>query len=234
VGISGLTLLACGLTALFVDEAATRWARSRIAGTGGGDLAERLTHVGESTWIFIAAAAGLALGLLLHRPRLAGGAVLLAAATAFSGILANVLKVLFGRGRPKLLDEEGVLAMSPFSVGYDWNSFPSGHSTTALTLAGVMWVLWPGLRWAWVAVGLAIAATRWAIGAHYPADVLAGSVLGFACGALLAGSSPRWWPRNWTRCVPPVPGWPSPAPDPEPIARRESHPREVASRPPRS
>ncbi len=203
--VAGATLAACGLLAALFDEPATRWAGSSVAGTTVGEFAGGLTHVGESTWIFIAAAAAVVAGLLLRMPRLAGSGVLFAVATAFSGILVNLLKVLFGRARPKLLEEEGAFAFSPFSIGYDWASFPSGHSTTALTLAGVMWVLWPRLRWGWLLAGVAVASTRWAIGAHYPADVLAGSVLGFGCGFFLARTAPRWWPRNWRRCASPVP-----------------------------
>lgn len=201
--VSGVVLAICGVVAFAVDEPAARWASRSLRDTGIGGLAEFLTHFGESTWVFIAAAAAILVGLLGRRPRLAGIGVVFTAATAVSGVLVNLLKVGFGRARPKLLDEQGAVAFSPFSVGYDWNSFPSGHATTALTIAGVAWVVWPRWRWIWISVGVAVASTRWVIGAHYPADLVAGAVLGLACGLVVARTSGLWWPSGWDRCVPP-------------------------------
>ncbi len=105
-------------------------------------------------------------------------------------ILTNLLKIVFGRGRPVLFDDRGWLTLDPWSVGYDFASFPSGHATTAgaLIVAGAL--IFPRLRWAFVAFGLAIAFSRIVVGAHYPSDVAGGLAVGGAVAYLLRAALP--------------------------------------------
>lgn len=191
---------------LFADHRIARWIEDEIRGTLLFEAANWWTEIGRSNWTFVAAGVAAAAGLLWKRRRLAGGAMLLAATVGASGILVNLVKVLVGRARPKLLAEEGTLAFAPFSVGYEWNSFPSGHATTALAIAGTFWVIDPSRRWLWLAIGISVAATRVLLNAHYAGDILAGGVLGWCVAILLTRSSPRWWP-GWLRrfAEPPLP-----------------------------
>lgn len=198
-------LLAVAALILFADGGISRWMTDNLRGTPAFRAADWWTEIGRSNWTFIAAGAATVAGLVWKRRRLAGGALLLAATVGASGILVNLLKVLFGRARPKLIAEEGSLAFSPFSVGYDWNSFPSGHATTALAIAGTFWVLDPSRRWLWLALGLSVAFTRVALGAHYPGDILAGGVLGWWVAVVMSRSTDRWWPRGLRRFADPFP-----------------------------
>lgn len=66
-------------------------------------------------------------------------------------------------------------------------SFPSGHTSSAFTLATMMalnypqwYVVVPAFTWA----GLA-AYSRMALGVHYPSDVLAGAIIGTGVGLLI-------------------------------------------------
>jgi undecaprenyl-diphosphatase len=67
-------------------------------------------------------------------------------------------------------------------------SMPSGHSVTALATAMLLWTAVPRAR-GWsvglpiLAVGLLIACSRVVVGAHWPADVLAGAGLGVVAAA---------------------------------------------------
>lgn len=191
---------------LFADEQLARWIDDEIRGTAVFTAANWWTEIGRSNWTFIAAGVALVVGLLSKRTRLAGGALLLAATVGASGILVNLVKMLVGRARPKMLAEEGTLAFAPFSVGYDWNSFPSGHATTALAIAGTFWMIDPSRRWLWLALGISVAATRVLLNAHYAGDILAGGVLGWCVAVLLTRTSPRWWPTGLRRFAePPLP-----------------------------
>ena len=191
---------------LLADGGVAQWIEDEIRGTPLFDAANWWTEIGRSNWTFIAAGVALVIGLIWKRRRLAGGALLLAATVGASGILTNLVKVLVGRARPKLLAEEGSLAFAPFSVGYDWNSFPSGHATTALAIAGTFWVIDPSRRWLWLALGISVAATRVLLNAHYAGDILAGGVLGWCVAVLLTRTSPRWWPTGLRRFAePPLP-----------------------------
>lgn len=187
----------------WLDRPAALWGRS-LAGSEWHTLSNWITELGRGTWTFIAAAVLGCLGLLLRRPRLVGGSLLVAAAAAGAGILANIVKVLVGRARPKLLfAEEPFYGASPFSVGYDFASFPSGHTATAFAAAAAMWLLLPSGRWLWAVLAVAVALTRVVLGSHFLADVLAGAVLGVLCGAALTISAERWWPPALRRFAAP-------------------------------
>src|SRR5439155_7175794 len=53
---------------------------------------------------------------------------------AASGIVVDVLKIIFGRSRPKLFFQSGIYDFSWLSWRPDHWSFPSGHSATIVTL----------------------------------------------------------------------------------------------------
>ncbi len=94
------------------------------------------------------------------------------------GLVANLLKRLIGRARPDFFDSAGTLGFHSFANNYHYESFPSGHTTTAFAAAMVLGFLSPR----WFGIGLiyavAVGASRLELGAHYPTDVFAGMVLG--------------------------------------------------------
>lgn len=99
-------------------------------------------------------------------------------AAAVPGLVADVLKILFGRARPKLLFAEDVYGFSWGALRSDHWSFPSGHATTIVALAVALALLWPRGRAAYALVALLVMASRPIIGAHYVSDVIAGAALG--------------------------------------------------------
>jgi lipid A 4'-phosphatase len=99
-------------------------------------------------------------------------------AVALPGLLVDILKVVFGRARPKLLFIDG-------SYGFAWGawqsdhwSFPSGHATTIVALATALYLLWPRGLPLYVLAALLVAASRVVIDAHYLSDVIAGAAIG--------------------------------------------------------
>ena len=120
--------------------------------------------------------------------RFFGQSAFLFGSVAGSGILVNIIKIPIGRARPKLMENLGPIHFEPFSIGYDFASMPSGHSTTmgAVTLAAALW--FPKMRWLILPLGFLLAATRIAAQAHYPSDVVSGFALGFLVALLFA----RW------------------------------------------
>lgn len=98
-------------------------------------------------------------------------------AVASTGLLTTALKYLIGRPRPKLLDQEGTLGLSPLGLDADFASFPSGHANTAVAIALCLILLWPRYWVPLTGFAIVIGFSRVAVGAHYPSDVIAGGYL---------------------------------------------------------
>lgn len=105
---------------------------------------------------------------------------------AGSGLLASLIKNLFGRARPEHLIGDGVFQVHQAIFVSKWAAFPSGHATTAGASAAVLALFFPRWRGPIFAAGAAIALSRIALGAHFPSDVAAGFALGVAFTLWLA------------------------------------------------
>lgn len=147
-----------------------------------------LTRFGVSTGYLIGSAAlflGLRIAALyqlaIGRARLlvawSNRALFVFAALAVPGLLVDLLKVVFGRARPKLLFAHGEYGLSWWAIRADHWSLPSGHTAAAVALATALSLLWPRWRPAFAAFAVAIAASRVLLTAHYLSDVLFASYL---------------------------------------------------------
>jgi undecaprenyl-diphosphatase len=113
-----------------------------------------------------------------RRAALAG----LASVGAAAAIANLVLKPLGGRRRPERATEEVPIARrAPMPAS---TAFPSGHSASAFAFAtGVGHVL-PAASIPLLALASLVAYSRVHVGVHYPADVVAGSLVGIVCARL--------------------------------------------------
>lgn len=124
-----------------------------------------------------------------------GLALALALGAYLAGAALELVKLFVDRARP----EELLGSTTQLSHGRSWaaiGSFPSGHMVVTGALAAVAAAALPGLRAALIAyVGL-VGVTRVMFGAHFPIDVLVGTVVGWQtglfCAGLVAGSG--WLP----------------------------------------
>ena len=148
-----------------------------------------ITEWGKSDWIlvptFIAWLAAWLLSLLtrdnlrLALRELASLAGFIFLGVGLPGLAATLLKRAIGRGRPETWTAEAPLSFQSFNwSAYDYQSFPSGHSTTAFAFAAVIAFLWPRALWPMMVFAAAIAISRVIAGEHYPTDITAGAVLG--------------------------------------------------------
>ncbi len=102
-----------------------------------------------------------------------------------AGIFTTVGKELISAPRPVSVLGDGIFVLGPVLRG---NSFPSGHTATAFAAAFSLrgrvpqWVLYSALTLA-ALVGL----SRIYIGAHFPLDVLFGSITGLIAAMLVTG-----------------------------------------------
>lgn len=140
---------------------------------------------------------------LRRRPQLLAAGLL---AAPVAGLLSQLPKHLIHELRPAAVVDAAALHVHGIRLA-GANSFPSGHSITAFTIVAVL-VLGspivrrrPALGALVILGGLLVAASRIAVGAHWPVDVLAGAVLGSFAGALGVHWARRW--RFWNSAV----GW---------------------------
>ncbi|MCS6302399.1 MAG: phosphatase PAP2 family protein [Nitrospira sp.] len=111
-------------------------------------------------------------------------------AHGIAALLANVMKHLVGRPRPKFV-HAGDWHMS-ISWASGWDSFPSGHSTASFAVATVLARRFPLFGPLCIAVALFVALSRVLRGSHFPTDVLGGAVIGILSGFIATAPLKQW------------------------------------------
>ncbi|MFO7581017.1 phosphatase PAP2 family protein [Guyparkeria sp.] len=138
------------------------------------------------TWLTL----GLLLPFVLWRPRLA---ILMLFAAIVATLITHSLKPLLDVARPPGVYEPEMFNLIGHSISS--KAFPSGHTVTAFTLAGLL-IFGLRLRMAGTALMLAIASimgiSRMVAGVHWPTDVLAGAIVGLASVWVAVLVTDRW------------------------------------------
>jgi undecaprenyl-diphosphatase len=152
------------------DRAVLLWIEGNVPGWMDGPM--RVVTALGYYMVVVPLLAAIVLAFYLKGWRLS--AVMLVISTAGGVFLTTVLKGVFRRARPEIVD-------SGYAAGF--YSFPSGHATVAVGFYGALalilaYHLRGPARWAVVLLGAAlvllIGFSRLYLGVHYPTDVLAG------------------------------------------------------------
>jgi membrane-associated phospholipid phosphatase len=107
-------------------------------------------------------------------------ALLLVAAPALGGLLAEVGKLLFRRLRPGEIPGEYVFrAFSERPLYSGGLGLPSSHTLVAFAAAAILARLFPRAAPVWFLLAIGCGLTRVAAGAHYLSDVTVAGVLGW-------------------------------------------------------
>jgi membrane-associated phospholipid phosphatase len=187
IALGLLTLLALGLAVgrdvdvrLFLELAEDE--------PSGDTLADAVASFGDPLPMLVLLTVACAIGLLRGRPRSALAAVLVVVG---ANVTTQLLKALLAHPRVKL-----AIGGDPFEP----NTFPSGHTTAAASIAVAYAFVAPAaLRDLVLTLGaafaLAVGASVVVIGWHYPSDVLGAYLVvacwGFAVLAAMRAIAPR-------------------------------------------
>jgi undecaprenyl-diphosphatase len=149
----------------------------------GPDVDRFFTGVTELGSLYAAGAAAAALALTGQR-RAATNAI---AAAGASWLIGQGLKKVANRPRPYESNLDGSRLLIGPPQGSSWPSSHPAVLTTFTTVAGRDLGLGVVSRTGLTGLGLTIAASRVAVGAHYPSDVASGFLIGRAVARLWPG-----------------------------------------------
>jgi membrane-associated phospholipid phosphatase len=109
-------------------------------------------------------------------------------ASTLAGAIVNTVRLTTGRTRPRVAEQHwyGLYHEGHWTVGKsELNSFPSGHTATAVAFATVILMttpFWGGIA---MVLALSIAGSRLLLGAHHPSDLLAALLVAIVAAQLL-------------------------------------------------
>ncbi|HZK75718.1 MAG TPA: phosphatase PAP2 family protein [Candidatus Kapabacteria bacterium] len=162
--------------------------------------------IGYATWLgngWIGFPIAILALLAIDRKSFLRNISVLAIAGIVGGIALNVIKQAVHAPRPLTVFAPDIAVGRAYvNVMFErlyWNSFPSGHTQTAFTIATVL--IWAGKRshkinlWggmAIFAIASLVAVSRIYCGDHFPSDVLAGTVLGSGTALICLFAIERW------------------------------------------
>jgi membrane-associated phospholipid phosphatase len=191
-------LIVAGLLAMSVDCQLARWCLGGNCPGALENLFSTLEPFGNGLGVAII---GLTIFCLDPARRWALPRVLGCAYLA--GLAANGLKLLLARTRPHSFDFHGGVFdtfghwLPMTSAGSTGQSFPSGHTATAVALAAALAWLYPRGRRLFPLMAVMVACHRIESGAHFLSDVLWGAAVGtlIAICFLKIGLLPIWLDR---------------------------------------
>ncbi|MDF0650405.1 MAG: phosphatase PAP2 family protein [Nitrospira sp.] len=146
--------------------------------------------IGEG-WRLATLSALLLLGAwAFEKPTIKPAAIQSLIAHGIAALLANGLKHLIGRPRPKFVHSGDWQMTLSLASGLD--SFPSGHSTASFAVATVLARQFPFFGPLCIAIALFVALSRILRGSHFLTDVVGGAVLGILSGFIATASLRQW------------------------------------------
>lgn len=183
--------------AFAADAPVREYVRSHATEAQRG-FADFVTQHTYSPWLLGSCALGWLAARALRRREWQRRWLAVMAATALAGIAVNIPRGLTGRARPSNTEAQGWFGLRHegewIVARHKFNSFPSGHATTAAGFGTAALLCFPRLGWLGVAVALVTGWSRIWMSAHHFSDVAVGLVL----GGFLGWCAWRWFlDRGW-------------------------------------
>jgi membrane-associated phospholipid phosphatase len=149
-------------------------------------IAKRLLIVGNLvlTLLFFACYGGLWAYTLLLAPLEIKELVKILFVPLLALLAVTVLRIAIDRKRPYTEAGAGITPLIK-KKNAEGQSFPSRHLTCASVIAMTFLPFYPALGYALLGASVLLGYTRFALGVHYPSDLVAGWSLGICIGYLI-------------------------------------------------
>ena len=158
-----------------------------------------ITQLGGFTGLAVVGGFGV-YGLIAKDQKMKTTVLLASQSFLIAGVSTAGLKMITGRTRPDFFNHwkgpDYYFKTNAAINGYcpEYNSFPSGHTSTAFSIATIFAKQYSNKKWVpVVSYGLAsmVGVTRIIENRHWASDVLAGAALGYLCGNLVMANYKR-------------------------------------------
>jgi len=172
-GIAGSFLLDAPVKQLVLDSNSGHWSKSPLAG--------RLSEYGDWPELMLIGLIGTLIARWLRSVRWQRILIAAIIASTLAGMTINLSRLTTGRTRPRAAAEMGWYGPKhgeKWLIGEaDFNSFPSGHTATAVGFAGVILFAAPGWGLLALCAASSVAISRILLGAHHPSDVITAATI---------------------------------------------------------
>ena len=156
-----------------------------------------MSEIGDQPPLLALSGAVLAYGVLAGDRRAAEAGVRMMGSLILATWIKTGFKHLVSRTRPNVLLDDGQYELDAFGPDEgSWQSFPSGHTAGSVAVARALGRAYPQARTAAYAGAAAVALIQIPRGAHYPADVAGGAVVGLVAEAVIDGVAGHLFPRD--------------------------------------
>jgi membrane-associated phospholipid phosphatase len=206
------TAIAAGITGIiylvlffFFDRAIDLWIHNNYANTWLTQLGTYISYLAKGEFIKLGLAIGFILIIIIdpHLTRRWTKNLLFICITgSIAIIIGEGLKFLLGRYRPIMLFDKNLYGPHFFSSKWALNSTPSGHTIRAFSLLTALSLLYRRFTVVFISVAGIIGASRVAVTAHYPSDVLLGAFIGI----FIAGWTYQYFFGQDNKCEKHYPG----------------------------
>jgi membrane-associated phospholipid phosphatase len=179
--IAGSFLLDAQVKHLVLDSNSGHWSKS--------PLVARVSEYGDWPELMLLGVIGTLIARWLRSVRWQRILIAAMIASTLAGMTINLSRLTTGRTRPRAAAEMGWYGPKhgeKWLIGEaDFNSFPSGHTATAVGFAGVILFAAPGWGLLALLAATSVAISRILLGAHHPSDVITAATISLAVAWLV-------------------------------------------------
>jgi membrane-associated phospholipid phosphatase len=170
----------------FGDRAIDLWIHNNYSNTWLPQLGAYISDLATGAFIKLGLAICFVLIIIIDpglRKRWSRNLLYVCVSASIAIIIGDGFKYLLGRHRPIMLFEHHAYGFHFFSSKWALNSTPSGHTLRAFAILTALSFLYRRFAVVFISVAVVIGASRVAVTAHYPSDVVFGALIGIFTAA---------------------------------------------------